>query len=151
LATLAVPGFAALRRSTGLSSAANELLGAIHLARSAAGRRGVPAVVCLTADARTCVSQPGGPAIGWLVFHTEGAGAVAQPTSPGAVFHTFHLSPDISISGTRPALTFWPVARAGSTGTFELCDVERRAPGKVIVVSQTGRPRVAAESASCGR
>ncbi len=32
LAAAAVPGFAALRRSTGLTAAANELLGAIHLA-----------------------------------------------------------------------------------------------------------------------
>lgn len=161
LATLAGPGFTALRRSAGLTSAANELLGALHLARSSAGRRGIPATVCLTANERTCLSRPptgrealgspDGAAIGWLVFHSEGAGAAAaQPASPDTVFHTFHLPPDIKVGGTRAAITFWPVARAGTTGTFELCDFDHRTPGKSIVVSQTGRPRVAVEVPSCG-
>jgi hypothetical protein len=46
-------------------------------------------------------------------------------------------------------VTFWPVTRAASTSTFELCQVGRRATGRSIVVSQTGRPRVATEAASC--
>jgi type IV fimbrial biogenesis protein FimT len=151
LATLAVPGFAGLRRSAGLSAAANELVWALHLARSSAGRQGVPATVCLTGDERTCLATPDALAVGWLVFLSEGAAAVAQPPSPGSVFHTFHLPPDITVRATRPAVTFWPVARAGSTGTFELCDVESRTPGRSIVVSQTGRPRVMPEAVSCAR
>jgi type IV fimbrial biogenesis protein FimT len=50
LATLAVPGFAGLRRSAGLSAAANELIWALHLARSSAALRGLPVTVCLTRD-----------------------------------------------------------------------------------------------------
>lgn len=151
LTTLAVPGFAALRRSTGLSSAANELVWALHLARSSAGREGLPATVCLTVDEHTCLARPDRAAVGWLVFRAEGSAVVAQPATPEAVFHSFQLPPDISVTATRPAITFWPVARAGATGTFELCDVVGRAPGRSIVVSQTGRPRVASEVPSCER
>ena len=151
LTTLAVPGFAALRRSTGLSAAANELVWALHLARSSAGREGLPATVCLTADERTCLARPDLAAVGWLVFRAEGSAAVAQPATPDAVFHSFQLPTDISVTATRPAITFWPVARAGSTGTFELCDVIGRSPGRSIIVSQTGRPRVATEVPSCER
>ncbi len=150
LATLAVPGFAGLRRSAGLSAAANELIWALHLARSSAALRGLPVTVCLTRDEHTCVPGPDVVGLGWLVFQPESQ-AVAQPGSPAVVLHSFHLPPDVTVSATRPAVTFWPVTRAGSTSTFELCDVEGRAPGRSIVVSQTGRPRVAVEAAKCAR
>jgi type IV fimbrial biogenesis protein FimT len=150
LATVAVPGFAGLRRSAGLGAAANELVSALHLARSAAGLRGLPVTVCLSVDERTCVTKPDVAALGWLVFHPESQAVTAQPT-PAKLIHQFQLPADVTVSGTRPAVTFWPAARAGSTGTFELCDVHQRAPGRSIVLSQTGRPRVAMEQATCGR
>jgi type IV fimbrial biogenesis protein FimT len=149
LVTLAVPGFAGLRRSADMSSAANELLWALHHARSSAGLRGLPVTVCLTADERSCLVRPDGPAPGWLVFQAVSPSAVAQPPSPSAVMHRFRLPADITVTATRPAVTFWPVARAGSTSTFELCEVTNATRGRSIVVSQTGRPRVAAEAPSC--
>jgi type IV fimbrial biogenesis protein FimT len=150
LATVAVPGFAGLRRAAGLGVAANELVSALHLARSSAGSRGLPVTVCLSVDELTCVTKPDVAAAGWLVFHPESQAVTAQPT-PAKLLHQFQLPPDVTVRGTRPAVTFWPVARAGSTGTFELCDVHHRAPGRSIVLSQTGRPRVAMEEATCGR
>jgi len=150
LATLAVPGFAGLRRSAALSAAANELIWAFHLARSSAALRGQPVSVCLTRDERTCVPAPDVVGLGWLVYQPESQVA-AQPGSPVMVLHSFHLPPEITVSATRPAVTFWPVTRAGSTSTFELCDVEGHAPGRSIIVSQTGRPRVAVEAAQCAR
>ncbi len=102
------------RERIGLGSASGSKL---------SGAGGLPATVCLTADERTCLSRPDVAAVGWLVFRAEGSAAVAQPATPEAVFHSFQLPADISVTATRPAITFWPVARAGSTGTFELCDV----------------------------
>jgi type IV fimbrial biogenesis protein FimT len=150
LATLAVPGFAGLKRSAGMSAAANELVGALHLARSSAGLRGLPVTVCLASDEQSCIPRPDVVGVGWLVFHPQSQSPTAQPV-PATVIHSFQLPPEITVSGTRPAVTFWPVARAGTTGTFELCDVARKAPGRSIVVSQTGRPRVAQEQPKCAR
>jgi Tfp pilus assembly protein FimT len=151
LAALAVPGFASLRRSVGVSSAANELVWALHLARSSARLRGQPVTVCLSSDEKTCVARPDVTAAGWLVFHPAGQAGAMQLIAAGPPLHSFHLPEGITVTATRPAVTFWPVSRAGSTGTFELCDIENRTPGKAIVVSQTGRPRVAAEAAECAR
>ncbi len=149
LMSLAVPGFAALTRSFGLSSAANELLSALYMARSAAVLRGLPVAVCLTADDRTCLATPGAAATGWLVFMPDGAAAVSRPAVVGDVLRRFRLPDRLTVSASRPTVTFWPTARAGSTGTFDLCDVAGRGAGRSIVVSQTGRPRVAGEAASC--
>jgi type IV fimbrial biogenesis protein FimT len=150
LISLAVPGFAALARSFGLSVAANELLSALHTARSAALIRGLPVAVCLTADDSTCVTTAGEAAKGWLGFGPDaGTAAVPRRAVAGEVLSRFHLPGRFTVRGSRPAVTFWPVARAGSTGTFDLCEAGAPGAGRSIVVSQTGRPRVAAEAASC--
>ncbi len=147
LMSLAVPGFAALARSMGLSSAANELLGALHMARSSAVLRGLPVAVCLTADDRTCIAAPDSAAAGWLVFVPDGSSAVSRPAVVGEVITRFHLPDRLTVSASRPTVTFWPVARAAATSTFDLCDLA--GAGRSIVVSQTGRPRVATEATSC--
>ncbi|MEJ1966740.1 MAG: GspH/FimT family protein [Gammaproteobacteria bacterium] len=151
LASLAVPGFAALRRSAGLSAAANELVWALHTARSSALLRGSPVALCLTGDGLACLTAAGNAATGWLVYLPESEAAATRPAEVGTVLQRFRLPIGLSVSGTRPAVTFWPVARASSTGTFDLCDLRNAGPGRSIVLSQTGRPRVAAEAAPCAR
>jgi type IV fimbrial biogenesis protein FimT len=147
LVSLAVPGFAALSRSAGLSSAANELLSALHRARSLAVLRGLPVALCLTADDRTCVAVPDSAATGWLVFVPAGSAAVSSQPVAGEVLTHFRLPDRLTVSASRPTVTFWPVSRAAATSTFDLCDLA--GAGRSIIVSQTGRPRVAAEATSC--
>jgi type IV fimbrial biogenesis protein FimT len=147
LMSLAVPGFASLTRSVGLSSAANELMAALHTARAAAVLRGTPVAVCLTADDSTCLAAPDAAASGWLVFVSDGAVATPRPAVVREVLSRFQLPDRLTVSASRPTVTFWPVARAGSTSTFDLCDLG--GAGRSIIVSQTGRPRVAAEATSC--
>jgi type IV fimbrial biogenesis protein FimT len=147
LMTLAVPGFASLTHSVGLSSAANELLTALHTARTSAALRGLPVAVCLTADDRTCVAVPDSAATGWLVFVPSGAAVASRPAVVGEVLRRFRLPDRLTVSASRPTVTFWPVTRAAATSTFDLCDLA--GAGRSIVVSQTGRPRVAAEATSC--
>jgi type IV fimbrial biogenesis protein FimT len=147
LLSLAVPGFASLARSAGLSSAANELMVALHTARASAVLRGVPVAVCLTADDSTCLSAPDAAATGWLVFVSDGAVAASRPAVIHEVLSRFQLPDRLTLSGSRPTVTFWPVARAAATSTFDLCDLG--GAGRSIIVSQTGRPRVAAEATSC--
>jgi type IV fimbrial biogenesis protein FimT len=152
LATLAVPGFGSLRRAAGLSAATNELLWALHFARSAAVLNGQAVTLCLSADDASCVGPAAASARGWLVFYQASGASVAasaQPTPGNPFLHSFQLPPDVSVRGSRTAVTFWPVTRASSTGTFDLCNVGGSSPGRAVVLSQTGRPRVAAESVPC--
>jgi type IV fimbrial biogenesis protein FimT len=149
LVSLAAPSFASFRRAAGVSAATNELLGALHFARSAAILNGQPVTLCLSADAATCVgSDAPTAAIGWLVFTKPDA---KVPIDDQPILRSFRLPPDVSVHASRAAVTFWPVSRAGSTSTFDVCDVNRAVKGRAVVVSQTGRPRVAVEEATCAQ
>lgn len=146
IATLAVPSFQRLERRASVRTAADQLLVALHRARSSAILRNLPAVVCLTSDRRTCDVRAGEPAQSWLVFiHGE---AVEQ-LSVG------ELPRDLTVRASRPRVTYWPVARAGSTSTFLVCDARAVAPALAVIVSQSGRPRQTADvagvtSVQCG-
>lgn len=149
---VAVPSFGALRRHADLTAATNQLLWALHFARSSAIRDGIPVTLCLTADDVSCVPSPDSAGRGWLVIGRP-AGAVGLSPEPngedGQLLHQFRLPAALAVYGSRPAVTFWPASRAGMTSTFDLCEVGERPRGRAVIVSQTGRPRVSAEEASC--
>lgn len=149
LASLAAPSFASLRRSLGVSAAASELLGALHFARSSAILNGLPVTLCLSADDSTCVGSAASGATGWLVFLEPNAKVASTTKVVPPVLRRFQASSDVVVHGSRAAVTFWPTTRASTTSTFDVCDARRGAPGRAVVVSQIGRPRVATEEASC--
>jgi type IV fimbrial biogenesis protein FimT len=151
LALVAVPSFARMKRAASLSAATNQLLWALNFARSAAILNSLPVTLCLSADGVSCLQSAAAAGVGWLVFYQSGGRAGSQPAASPPVLHTFRLPENVSVHGTRAAVTFWPVARAGTTSTFDLCAVDRHElpSGRAVVVSQTGRSRVAAEAAAC--
>jgi len=143
LAALAVPGFGPLRRSAGIGSSANQMLWALHYARSSAILRNLPTVLCLSADGNSCLTAAGATANGWIVFHHPARSSPIQVDAGDQVLHRLTLPRDITVSGTRAAVTYWPTPRGGTTSTFKLCDERGDSQGRSVVVSQTGRPRVA--------
>jgi len=152
LAALAAPTFATVVREARMSSAANQLLGALHFARSEAILRGVPTVVCLTGPSGECLEHAGDSAHGWLVFHDVVRGSRVRQDDADIPLRRVELPELVRVSGTRSAVTYWPVSRAGTTGTFRLCHLRGAARERAVVVSRNGRPRVelAAEGTECG-
>jgi len=150
IAGLASPGFASLRRNALLASAADQLLGALYFAQSAAARRGIPVSVCLSADQERCSATPGTSASGWLLFFDNNRESPVQMSPADERLSTVRLPAGLAIQGTRAAVTFWPAARAGTTATFAICDSRDLSVGRAVVLSQTGRPRVSPDSgAAC--
>ena len=149
LASLATPGFRELRRSAALSASVNQMVGALHFARSAAILRGIPTVFCLSADGARCMERGDTPARGWLVFHDSQPGWDVQMGSGYELLRVHRLPRGLDATGTRTAVTFWPVSRAGTTSTFTICPADRSHHGRAIVVSRTGRPRVAQGEDAC--
>lgn len=151
LAALAAPGFAALRHSATLTATGDQLLGALYFAQASAARTGIPAVVCLLpGPSLQCGRLPGAPAAGWLSFLENVPRAPADFTGGDTRLGQARLDSGVILRGTRPAVTFWPAARAGTTTTFTLCDARDRSSGLAVIVSETGRPRVAAiNGAAC--
>jgi len=146
LASLAIPTYVRLSRAASLSAAANQILWALHLARSTSILRGEAVVVCLSADGGACLSAAAGGASGWLVFVDRDPAVPVRFDGEDELLRHLSLPAGVSVRGTRAAVTFWPVAMAGTTGTFTFC---AGADGRAVVISQTGRPRVEKKNLSC--
>jgi len=144
LIAAAAPSFALARREAALTATVNQLLGALHFARSAAILRNTPTIICLSANGRQCADSANvNSAKGWLVLESAGSRAVGGAGNSNLPLRRADLPENVAVHGSRALLTFWPTARAGTSGTFVLCS--RRSPisARKVVVSQTGRPRVA--------
>jgi type IV fimbrial biogenesis protein FimT len=147
LAAIATPSFGRLRAQAGLQREAYALLGALHEARNAAITRGQPVVLCQTSAPRQCLAT-GAPATGWAVFIDHSGGASAQLDAGDELLRSVDLPAELRLTGSRRALTYWPVARAGTTATLVLCHAQGGA--LAVIVSQTGRPRLARTDAAGG-
>jgi type IV fimbrial biogenesis protein FimT len=149
LVALAAPSFGSFRRAAGVGTTTSELLSALHFARSTAALEGLPVTLCLSRDEGSCVDSASAAGTGWLVFAQPDASVASSATVSSPILRSFQLPGDISVHGSRAAVTFWPATRASTTSTFDVCDVSGRTRGRAVVVSQTGRPRVVPEEASC--
>lgn len=139
LSAVATPSFGRLRSEAGLRREAHALLGALHAARSAAISRGLPVIVCQTAGAAACLGTAA-PAAGWAIFVDRPGGTSGKLDPADELLQVAQLPGGIRLLGSRRALTYWPVARAGTTATLLLCHA--RGDALAVIVSQTGRPRL---------
>ncbi|MEZ5458310.1 MAG: GspH/FimT family protein [Steroidobacteraceae bacterium] len=156
LAALAAPSFARLRGEAASLAAANALMGGLHLARSQALLRSTPAVLCLSADGQRCLGDARSlQARGWLVFvdRSRRRAASGPPHLTPVTCSSIATPPPrrcAACMARAPAVTYWPVSRAGTTATFTVCARPALAPPRAIVVSQSGRPRLRQRTMAAG-
>lgn len=144
-ATLAAPTFRELGANVRRDALVEELRAALLLARTEAVTRGVPIVVCPSADGRSCRPDPVW-SHGWLVQPRSGPG----DRSPAALAGRRHHAPS-TVYATRAAVEFQPTATAATTATLTVCDWRGSDAARAVIVSRTGRVRVArGAEARCG-
>jgi type IV fimbrial biogenesis protein FimT len=137
LATLAVPSFRAALRSTAVRTATYELMAGLQQTRGLAIVESRPGVLCLADAAGECAAAAqAAPA--WRVFVEASGGTRAVATRA--------LPADITERGSRALIRFSARALAASTATLTICDTQRVATPRAIVISQNARARIAAAS-----
>lgn len=159
LASVAVPSFGSLLRSTRLSAAGSELLAGLLLTRSEAIKRRVRVVMCKSADGQSCAAS-GGWHQGWIVFadaNGNGQRSVSEPL--------LHVQPALAgplrLTGTGSVAKYVSYAPNGATkllgggfqaGTLTLCNASHEpGTGRQVVINATGRPRTQqVKLAACG-
>ena len=146
---LALPGMQGLRANAALTSGANQMLLALHLARSAALTRGSSAVLCQSDDAETCRTGEGSSR-GYIVFVNNEAGRATQRAAGEKILRRYQLPSRVVLSGSRAYALYHPWPRAGTTVTWIFCEDSGTAPLRRVIVSQTGRPRVERDVAPGG-
>lgn len=169
--SVAVPNIRSFILNSRMTSAANDLLAAIHAARTEAINRRLPVVMCLSTNPSVTASPPncsGNGTQGWVVFVDDRDPATAEATDNNGVPDTGELIvqrhdalPETVRTRTSPTNTRYvsfsasgfrrdiSAVGAGISGVV-FCDERGNVPlagdilsaARGLIVSPTGRPRV---------
>ena len=142
--TIAVPSFQWLILDTRLSTAVNDLVHDLALARSNAVTRGRPVVLCPSADGARCLATPEWHR-GWIVFVDSNRDRDRDPGEPRLRVHG-PLAHGISAisSRARRRIVYHPLGFShGSNLTMTFCASQRPGATRALILSNSGHPRIA--------
>ena len=142
LASLAAPSFQTLYRDGRRTAAVNGFLHTVFLARSEAIKRGEIVSVCHSSDGQRC--DPGVDwSMGWIVFVNRDRDEPPERDAAEPLIFSSTGSSGVLITSNRRGYSFRPVTQAVVNGTIVFCDARGSTQARAIIISHTGRPRVA--------
>jgi len=143
VATLATPGMRTLQLNGRRTAVVNGFLHGLFLARSEAIKRGQVVSICPSRDGRRCDRAVRDWSTGWIVFANRDRDDPPERDPAEELIASAGAWPGGSITSNRRAYSFRPVAQAVVNGTVVFCDERGSAHARAIIISHTGRPRVA--------
>ncbi|MGB5626681.1 MAG: GspH/FimT family pseudopilin [Woeseiaceae bacterium] len=142
LLMLGIPSFASMMARQRQQVEINALFHAIHLARKESIMRRKVVSICPSNDGDACL--PGRDwSSGWLMFENSDRDSPPQVDAGEAILQRHAVARDVEIQANRRGFTLRATFLRATNGTFVVCDRSNRVPAKGLVVSYTGRPRVA--------
>jgi len=148
LVALGAPSFREMTLNARRTEQVNALLRALHGARSAAILRAEPVVICKSRDGTQCSTDTSAWSDGWIAFANRDHDSPPRLDAGESLLMIQPPSKHVVVRANRNAVTYWPVALAGTTASFVFCDERGTTAARAIIVSQTGRPRVSARDAA---
>ncbi len=123
----------------------NALFHGFHLARKEAIRRRQLVSMCPSPDGLVC--RPGRDwSAGWILFENTDRDAPPFRDITEPLILTHRPNPELILSANRHGFSSRGVRRRATNGTIVVCDRAGRIPPRALVVSYTGRPRIAAKT-----
>ena len=122
----------------------NTLFHALHRARKESIMRRKVVSLCPSPDGLHCA---GGTdwSKGWILFENSDRDSPPQVDSGEFILQAHRVSGQVQIDANRKGFTLRSTFLRATNGTFVVCDRRDRIPPKGLIVSYTGRPRVAFE------
>ena len=140
--TLGLPSFSALKARNTQRVEINALFHAVHLARKGSIMRKQVVSLCPTADGLTC--NPGRDWSGGFLMFDNSDRDEPPELDDGEILLYRHLaSPSVKIAANRRGFTLRATFLRATNGTLVVCDRAGRVSPRALVISYTGRPRVA--------
>ena len=139
--SLATPAFRSFLLDARRTADINAFVGAVQFARSEAAKRGVPVVLCKTADGRDCAGDELRYDSGWMVFVNSDDARPPHRDPSEDLLIRYEPETRGTISANRRLFEFRPFGWRSTNGTVTFCDADGRS--RAVIVSYTGRPRVA--------
>lgn len=140
---IAVPSFEHVRESSRISAELNKLVRAVHVAKIEAAKGGLPAVICPTVDSNTCSPHSSNWQAGWMLFANRDKVHPPQVDVGDTILAVHLFSAGLRVEVNRHAFMFRRFPRRSTNGTVILCSRRHPALTRALVISYTGRPRIA--------
>ena len=118
------------------------LFSAIHLARKESILKRRVISICPSIDFQRCGSRLDWSQ-GWIMFENADRDSPPRVDAGEDILMRHQVSENIKLLVNRSAFTLRATFLRATNGTFVVCDRSNRVPPKALVVSYTGRPRVA--------
>ena len=145
LLALGIPSFAAIAARQKQSVEINALFHAVHLARKESIMRKKVVSLCPSFDGASCT-----PGLDWsggfLMFENRDKDEPPEIDAGEPILWRHAADPRSQISANRRGFTLRATFKRATNGTVVVCDQAGRVPPKALVISYTGRPRVALET-----
>lgn len=149
---IAIPNFNAFRLNARMTSAANDLLGGLNVARSEAIKRQQPVALCGSATPNASPPACSGALTGWVVWvDTNNDGAIAATEQVVARHEPLSVALGTTTNGTFVSYAptgFVQRTMPGAASAFKLCDqrnndvIGDQYRKRIVAVSATGRPAI---------
>ncbi|MEM9334537.1 MAG: GspH/FimT family protein, partial [Pseudomonadota bacterium] len=121
------------------------LFRAMYHAKQASVVRHERVTLCASRDGDRCLDSADW-SVGWMMFENTDRDSPPQRDDDEPTLKVHAVHPDVEISSNRRYYTLRSTRRRATNGTLVVCDRTGRVPPRALVVSFTGRPRVAAET-----
>ena len=142
LSAIAVPSFSASLARNRQRVELDALFHAIHVARKESIMRRKVVSICPSEDARTC-GDAAQWSSGWLMFENIDRDSPPRLDDGETLLQRHVVRPGVVLHANRPGFTLRATFLRATNGTIVVCDRGARIPAKALVISYTGRPRVA--------
>jgi type IV fimbrial biogenesis protein FimT len=140
--TLGLPSFGNLVADQRLRVESDALFHAFHLSRKSSITRRRAVSICPSDDGAAC--DPGTDwSTGWIVFANVDRDDPPQVDANEPVLAVHRVDESVRIDANRRGFTLRATQLRATNGTLVICDRAGRAEPRALVVSYTGRPRVA--------
>lgn len=142
---LGVPSFSNMAANARIRVEIDRLFHAIHLARKESIVRRRVMTICPTLDGENC-DPDGDWSTGWIVFSNKDRDWPAIRDPDEAIIRHVKIDSRIRITANRKSFSLRSTQLRATNGTLVVCDHRGRGRARALVVSYTGRPRVAYET-----
>jgi type IV fimbrial biogenesis protein FimT len=161
LVTIAIPSFNSTLTSSRLTNYANDLVGALNLARSEAVRRGIKVTV-RKFDNHSCPINGVNGIIGanwedgWHVFTDTDMGNVGKCVTGDELIRAYPpLMPSYTFRGNNNIsnyISFLPSGQSNTNGSFVICSlgIPKANTSRLIIVDNIGRVRMGLDTNNDG-
>lgn len=139
---LAIPSFSASIARQRQRVEIDALFHAIHLARKESIMRRKVVSLCPSLDGKIC-SPSRDWSSGWLMFENKDRDSPPRIDPDELLLKSHRVSDQVRITTNRKGFTLRATFLRATNGTVVFCDPKNRISPRALVISYTGRPRVA--------